>query len=391
VRSRIGHPELMECVLFVESSKALVELCGISIIERSLRTLQSSGVTRAYILSDNDTALSEHLREPSPQRAQLPCLFTEPPPDRQLRLVARGDSVFDPRLFGWLLAQGVPTALRDAGEFCGAAIASSSSVEVLRDEKLARLNIEEQPWYMADMRRTLRPYWFSSPNETQKRSAERVILESAQKGTLDIPALVHAPIETFIVSKLCKTPITPNQLTVISNIVAWCATILFAIGHLGWGIAVALAVGVLDGLDGKLARVKLETSKAGELEHFFDVLFENSWWIAIAYHLHVSGKLPNAFWFLALLLIAEVFAGLARGSIVRCFGKSISELGRFDRLVRLIGGRRNVYVWILALGIALGAPAFAFKLVAWWEVATAAVHWPRAAWALWMRARQSAR
>ncbi|HMJ06576.1 MAG TPA: CDP-alcohol phosphatidyltransferase family protein [Chthoniobacterales bacterium] len=381
----------MECVLFVESSKALVELCGISIIERALRTLQICEVTRAYIIADNAPALTEHLRNPSPQRAQVACVFSEPPRDGQLRLVARGDSVFDPRLFGWLLARETSTVLTDAGKFCETALARASSTDVLHDEKSTVLDVSEPSWYVAGMRRTLRPYWFPAPNESQKHSAEHAILDAAQKGTLDIPALVHAPIETFIVSKLCRTSVTPNQLTVFSNIVAWGATILFASGHLGWGIAVALIVGVLDGLDGKLARVKLETSKAGELEHFFDVLFENSWWIAIAYHLHVSGKLPNAFWFLALLLIAEVFAGLARGSIVRYFGKSISELGRFDRLVRLIGGRRNVYVWILALGIALGAPAFAFKLVAWWEVATAAVHWPSAAWALWMRARQSAR
>jgi Phosphatidylglycerophosphate synthase len=42
------------------------------------------------------------------------------------------------------------------------------------------------------------------------------------------------------------------------------------------GIGLALIVGVLDGLDGKLARLKLETSKAGKLEHLFDALFENS-------------------------------------------------------------------------------------------------------------------
>ena len=52
-----------------------------------------------------------------------------------------------------------------------------------------------------------------------------------------IPALVHAPIENFIVGKLCKTTVTPNQLTIFCNVVAWGATILFATGNLGWGIA----------------------------------------------------------------------------------------------------------------------------------------------------------
>ena len=146
---------------------------------------------------------------------------------------------------------------------------------------------------------------------------------------------------------------------------------------------------MLDGLDGKLARVKLQTSKAGRLEHFFDALFENSWWVALACHLSISGKLPHAFSYLSLLIGAEVLNALARASIVRYYGKSISELGRFDRIFRLVGGRRNIYVWILALGLILGAPSGAFKLIAWWEAVTAAVHLARAAGALWALRSQS--
>jgi hypothetical protein len=64
----------------------------------------------------------------------------------------------------------------------------------------------------------------------------------------------------------------------------------------------------------------------------------------------------------------------------------MAELGPFDRLFRLVSGRRNIYVWILALGLLLGNVPGAFKLIAWWEAATAAVHLTRAAWALWRRA-----
>ena len=178
-------------------------------------------------------------------------------------------------------------------------------------------------------------------------------MDSIQKGPPDIPAWFHAPIETFLVSRLCKTPITPNQLTLFCNVVAWTVTILLVTGHLAWGLGLALIVGVLDGLDGKLARLKLETSKAGKLEHLFDALFENSWWLALAWHLSVSGKLPDAFSYLGLLIGAEVLNALARASIVRYYGKSISELGTFDRIFRLVGGRRNIYVWILVLGLIL--------------------------------------
>jgi hypothetical protein len=49
------------------------------------------------------------------------------------------------------------------------------------------------------------------------------------------------------------------------------------------------------------------------------------------------------------------------------------------RRVRLFGGRRNVYVWIMALGFVAGHPVAAFVLLPLWQGATAALH---LAWAL---------
>ena len=165
-----------------------------------------------------------------------------------------------------------------------------------------------------------------------------------------------------------------------TNAVAWIATVLFATGRLGWGLALALIVGVLDGLDGKQARVKIETTKRGKLEHWFDTLFEWSWWISIAYYLQSSGQLAGAFRYLLLLLVAEAIDGILKASVKFTTDRLIDELGAFERLVRLIGGRRNVYVWILTIGFLLGAPGKAFVAMAWLELVTAIVHLPRAVW-----------
>ena len=425
----------MECLVLAGHAAVSVKLCGLSLFERSLRALQAVGFTRALILTDSQELISEAPRILSPHWTKIACTFslrpTGPVTLEQLAavwpencpelLVLRGDSVFDPRLLRLLRGEGSSAALVDSavpakfhplvlstsmtkrGRFCGAAVLSRDWLSdrngpfedaicaALDNGSLASFDAATQSWYSPELHRDLRAYWFPSPTPAHRKLAEKVILNAAQKGTLDVPALVHAPIETFIVGKLCKTPITPNQLTIFCNIVAWGATILFATGHLGSAIAVALAVGVLDGLDGKLARVKLETSQAGKLEHIFDVLFENSWWIALAYHLHASGKLPGAFAYLAFLLGAEVLNALARTSIVRYLRKSMAELRPFDRLFRLVSGRRNIYVWILTLGLVLGNVAGAFKLIAWWEAATAAVHLTRAGWALWILRKQSTR
>ena len=88
--------------------------------------------------------------------------------------------------------------------------------------------------------------------------------------------------------------------------------------------------------------------------------------------------------------MAEGIDGFAKGSVNFTIGKLIDELKAFERFVRLVGGRRNIYDWILAFGLILGTVAKAFKLIAWWEAVTAAVHLTRAAWALWALRSQSA-
>src|SRR5262249_16859640 len=86
----------------------------------------------------------------------------------------------------------------------------------------------------------------------------------------------------------------------------------------------------------------------------------------------------NAFAYLLLLLVAEGVDSLAKASVYFTTGKIIDELGAFERFVRLVGGRRNVYIWILTIGFLFGAPANAFITMAWLQVATAIVHLPGA-------------
>ena len=60
---------------------------------------------------------------------------------------------------------------------------------------------------------------------------------------------------------------------------------------------------------------------------------------------------------LLLLLVAEGIYGFAKRSVNFTIGKLIDELKAFERFVRLVGGRRNIYGWILAFGPILGTVA----------------------------------
>src|SRR5438105_14253379 len=99
-----------ECVIIADSPGALVELCGISILERLLRTLQRCGLKRAVVLSRTSELISNALAQPSRPRSEIDlrvCHRSDGvgmvdvaarPETEQLLLVIRGDVVFDTRL-----------------------------------------------------------------------------------------------------------------------------------------------------------------------------------------------------------------------------------------------------------------------------------------------------
>lgn len=414
----VHHP----VIILADAPGALTEFCGISLIERLLRTLQRLDVTKAIVLSGTPELLAPLLANPSQHRAKVAIdlrgrapgpLHAEQvaeiwPNESETAVLIQGDSLFDSRLLEWVDDRSATSVVVDSappasqqplfgssptttrGRVCGVALFSRAWIKshggplepALREEieagDIEVIDIAVREWHDAEMRRRSRPIWFPAPVPENAPMAQALLLKSVQKGSLDFPAIVHGPIENFLISHLCRTAISPNQLTAFTNLFAWVATFLFATGRLGWGAILALAVGVLDGLDGKQARVKVETTKAGKLEHWFDAFFEHSWWIAIAYSLHSSGRLAGAFAYLLVLMGAEAVAGLSKLAVIRSCGRTLDELGDFNRLVRLIGGRRNVYIWIFALGLIFGAPAEAYVVMATWAAITAAVQVVRA-------------
>ena len=105
---------------------------------------------------------------------------------------------------------------------------------------------------------------------------KRVSFEK-DKGASDLLAhYVHRPIENRVVLYLMKTRVTPNQVTVLTNILAYVVTVLYLFGYLLPGSLLSFVVGLMDGIDGKLARAKNMTSRLGKMEHAFDLLFEFS-------------------------------------------------------------------------------------------------------------------
>ncbi|MFQ3596656.1 MAG: CDP-alcohol phosphatidyltransferase family protein, partial [Sphingomonadaceae bacterium] len=143
------------------------------------------------------------------------------------------------------------------------------------------LEVESLATYSEGRRRDVPLLWQRLVTDADSRSAEAAILSAAQKGCLDWPArFLHPPVENALVRLLWPTAITPNMVTLATAALGLVALFLFAAGMLWPALLLVLMVGPLDGVDGKLARTRIEFSRWGDLEHVMDKILEYGWFLA---------------------------------------------------------------------------------------------------------------
>jgi CDP-L-myo-inositol myo-inositolphosphotransferase len=221
-----------------------------------------------------------------------------------------------------------------------------------------------------------RPFYVltvTTPEEA--KMATWTLIRAAQKCALDLPARVLNPIcENQLVFWLCNTRITPNQVTVFTGLLGACIAFLFLYGWLRLGITLTYVVAVLDGVDGKLARTKLQTSRLGELEHVLDFFTEHAWYLTITSFLVTSTNNAQWWWIGGGLMVSDLLDNLLYGAGHVWLEKQLDELGSFDRGFRLIAGRRNIYTWIWMLGFWAGLPTEVFVIAVVWAMVTVGVH-----------------
>lgn len=212
----------------------------------------------------------------------------------------------------------------------------------------ARYRWDDIPLYISDRRRDV-PLVFEMP-QTRADAARcgEKLLAQAQKGCLDWPArFIHPPIENTMVRLLLPTPITPNMVTVFTAVVGAASIAGFATGWLWTGLLLMLFLGPLDGVDGKLARTRLQFSRWGDLEHVVDKIVEYGAFIALGGYL-ASTVGHYGPWLLAAITITFALAEAVQGEFFnRYTGAQLDDAGLWQRRVRLVAGRRNTFFWLM--------------------------------------------
>jgi phosphatidylglycerophosphate synthase len=220
----------------------------------------------------------------------------------------------------------------------------------IKDRGISFVDVSSNSSYSVNLKRTLSPFVFKVNGKNDLKSCKKALLERGQKG-IHFTSRVNKRIEDFLSFYLVEVScITPNFVTIVTNLLAYVVVALFLLNNFLLGLALAFLVSITDGLDGKIARLRGVSSKVGELEHSFDTLYEEVWYASFSLAVFsVTGDFSNVILGL-LIIILNSFIKHLYMQFKASTGVPLTTYSRADRIFAVVDGRRNVYLLYFLLG-----------------------------------------
>ncbi len=302
-------------------------------------------------------------------------------------LLVRGDYLFDERLIRGLIQK--PATVLQAGDRPVAAhvgsddavraralldgSGNSAECPTLRLETPQTLGINHQ----ITLRKVDVPYLLPITPENQRRLEQR-LFSGSYKGVTDLVTKWLWPRPAQVVTRFCaKNGISPNQVTSASLILVIIAGLLFYKGAFFLGLLAAWGMTFLDTVDGKLARVTVNSSQFGNIfDHAIDLISPPIWYLVwgmglTAWQPGFDLSLKAAF---ALIFVAYIAGRVVEGVFKQFLESSGLFCWRpFDSYFRLITGRRNPNLILLSASLLFGRPDLGLLAVTVWTVVSSIV------------------
>ena len=359
---------------------------GLTLLERILRQLSDLDAIKSIVVLKPATVslppASGRVRKPLEYYDVSSAKFWEILCEARDKLAedfiaVAADFLIDQRLFAWLARQPEDVMLTscEGGSVEPAARLSRRSLEPTKPQwaHLQLVAISSLPSHWEAMHGEVPLHFHQVTDEDDGKAGWKILLDHVQKRTLELPAQYFDPtFENLLIRRLAGTRVTANQVTLLTTLVGFVVTVLYYTGWLRLGVLVAIFVEVLDGVDGKLARITRTTSRAGEYEHVLDFFYENSWYLALGLHFRHGN--PHALNAALLMILFDLADNVAYALMDVGRGLSLDNASPFLARFRLIGGRRNIYSWLFLVGFFLGFPTHVFFVAVVWAGITAAIH-----------------
>jgi phosphatidylglycerophosphate synthase len=389
-------------------------LWGLTLLERNLRELDKLGCTDVVVASTSERAPQAHFCHPLP--ASLRVTFVEIDASQPFAslcaalrqrdepiLALEGHALNDSRVLRQFMVASSSCALisphgtRPAGAavfrasdlpfFPDGACGSLTSLvmTMLQQGHLPPFDVYHFATYIEGMRRHVPPYLLLIETPDEVSEADAMLRQRAHKGVLELVGkYIHPPLEFGAVRLLAYTPVTPNQITVFWLALAALVAFLFSQGQLFSGALLAAAIGVLDGIDGKLARLTLRFSKVGDvLDHIGGAIYDAIWYLALGWYFSQGDWSSTAAVFTIILVLSYSLERIVSGIFSKLHQTSIHDYTPLDESIRLVISRMNNNVWCLMIGVALGFARETFYVISVWMLLTATWHTLRLIWVTW--------
>ncbi len=243
-------------------------------------------------------------------------------------------------------------------------------------ESLAVLDPAALDAFDTDLRRSAPPF-LEPVSEHGRDHLENLLYGNAYKGITDLvtkwlwPRPAKRAVHWF-----ADRGVTPNTITASGVLLMLVTGALFYHGHYALGLAAGWVMTFLDTVDGKLARVTVQSSRLGHvLDHGMDLLHPPFWYIL--WGMSLSGfdtvlglTRADYYW----MIVVGYVGGRLFEALFHLLGScSIFGWRPFDAYFRLVTARRNTCMILLTAAVAIGRPDWGFAAVALWTAFTTAV------------------
>jgi phosphatidylglycerophosphate synthase len=367
------------------------KLCGVSILERNINILIKNGIRDIFILSESSVDFNNEMNFDSKKFARIIKIsylhqvkehFNRKKLINSMKFIAvvlDGGVLIDDRIVSSLLNYGEDIIFikgnsihsnhtdKKRSNILGGKINLKSN-EYLFEKKIGSFHnffnslifnktiyhsSDEISTYKPDMRRDIPLYIYSFRDYQDFKSAKKFLVKRTQKGTLDLIAWhFNRHFENIFVYIIADTKITANHITILVNILGYFVVFLFLIQYWWIGLFLLILVNILDGADGKLARLKNQESTVGHIEHSFDQLYEQAIYVGIGLASYFIIDLFFVIIVLIIMLLSDSFNRHCSMQYKEVMKITLADSSKFDQLFRKFDGRRNIYtLHILIFGI----------------------------------------
>lgn len=239
----------------------------------------------------------------------------------------------------------------------------------------ARLDPAALEAFDGDLRKTAPP--LLEPLVAARRAElEALLYGNAYKGITDFVTKWWWPTPArYLVGVCARAHITPNMVTLTGVFLMLCSCAWFYGGHYLAGLVSGWVMTLLDTVDGKLARVTVQSSRLGHaLDHGMDILHPPVWYVLWGLGLGVPAIAGIELAAVHFVIVGGYVAGRLLEALFHAFARcSLFAWRPFDAYFRLFTARRNPCLVLLTLPTLAGRPDLGLLGVAAWTALSTAI------------------